>query len=66
MQRFAAPGGSVASVVNFTGEPPETGVLEYSQNVTQFSFTPVPEPGSWALLCFGGAAIAVTRLRRRP
>lgn len=42
-----------------------TGSLEFSDNVTQLTFTSLPEPASSALALFGLGTLAVLHQRRK-
>ena len=64
VETYTAPGGGIASVFGTLGSP--TGTFQYSDNIVQLAFNPVPEPATWTTTA-GGAILAwaFTRARRR-
>lgn len=62
---FSGPENVVARVVA-TGTTATTGTLGFGNSITEFTFTPVPEPASWTMMAAGAAALLWMGWRRRP
>jgi hypothetical protein len=61
---FSAPGGSVAQVSELGSTTATTGSLSYGGLITEFTFTPVPEPASWTMMAVSVAALLFGSVRR--
>ncbi len=60
-------GDSVSSVVSGDlGVNSPNGFFTTAGYVTRFTYTPVPEPSTWVLLCVGLFAIALLKYHRAP
>ncbi len=61
---FGSPEAAIARVTAGGSTTATTGTLAYGNSITEFTFTSVPEPGSWITVAAGGAALLWMRRRR--
>ena len=61
---FGGPENVDARVVAIGSTTATTGTLGFGNSINEFTFTPVPEPGSWPMMVGAGALILMGRRRR--